>query len=67
MEIVTDTLDFIYKKNPSINAFLHINQQCIDEAKKSEERYLKGKAGKLLDGIPIAIKDNICTVDQPTT
>jgi aspartyl-tRNA(Asn)/glutamyl-tRNA(Gln) amidotransferase subunit A len=67
VEIVTDTLDFIYKKNPSINAFLHINQQCIDEAKKSEERYLKGKAGKLLDGIPIAIKDNICTVDQPTT
>ncbi len=66
VEFITKKIEVIHKKNPVLNAYLHINEQCIDEANKSQQRYLKGQAGEL-DGIPIAIKDNICTTDQPTT
>ncbi|HPP67041.1 MAG TPA: Asp-tRNA(Asn)/Glu-tRNA(Gln) amidotransferase subunit GatA [bacterium] len=66
VELIEKTIEYINRENTALNAYLYINPQCIEEAKKSEQRYLNGEAGEL-DGIPIAVKDNLCTTNQPTT
>jgi len=66
VELVSSYLDAINKKNKLLNAFISINENAIEQAKKSEQRYKDNQAGEL-EGIPIAIKDNICTIDLPTT
>lgn len=65
-ELINNYLSVIKEKNKTLNAFLHINEGCIQQAELSQKKYLDGTAGEL-EGIPIAIKDNICTIDQPTT
>lgn len=66
VEVVKQHLELINQKNKNLNVFLHINERCLEDAKISEKRYLNNE-DRELEGIPIAIKDNICTVDQPTT
>jgi len=66
VELIRSHLESIEKKNKTLNVFININERCLEEAKKSDLKYSKGEYGKL-EGIPVAIKDNICTVDQPTT
>ncbi|MCM8759182.1 MAG: Asp-tRNA(Asn)/Glu-tRNA(Gln) amidotransferase subunit GatA [Candidatus Omnitrophica bacterium] len=65
-DLINEYLSTIYEKNETLNAFLHINEGCINQAESSQKKYIDKTAGEL-EGIPIAIKDNICTVDQPTT
>jgi aspartyl-tRNA(Asn)/glutamyl-tRNA(Gln) amidotransferase subunit A len=59
---VEQVLDAIEKKDPYINAFITV---CRDEAiKRAAEVQKKIERGELvspLAGIPIAVKDNICT------
>ncbi len=51
----------------SLNAFLHVNTSGARyRAAVCDERLAQGTAG-LLEGIPIAIKDNICVDGQPMT
>jgi len=53
--------------NPKINAYLTvIEQSALAEAKEADARIGKGQAGRLL-GVPLAIKDVICTRGVPTT
>lgn len=66
VELVRKQLEIIHDKNKILNAFLYINDSCLEQAKQSEQRYISGEFREL-DGIPVAIKDNICTIDQPTT
>lgn len=40
-----------------------VNQKCVE----SNERYKKGKPISLLDGLPVAVKDNFCVAGEPTT
>ncbi len=66
--IVKEYIDKILKSESTVNAFLSLNcDEALDKAKKIDERIKKGeKLGKLA-GIPIAIKDNICTEGTATT
>ncbi|MGB9642218.1 MAG: Asp-tRNA(Asn)/Glu-tRNA(Gln) amidotransferase subunit GatA [Candidatus Ratteibacteria bacterium] len=66
VELVRKQLEVIHETNKLLNAFIHINDNCIEQAKQSEQRYIRGEF-RGLEGIPVAIKDNICTIDQPTT
>jgi len=51
-----------------IHAHLKLFQEeCIEASKLSDERFAKGKQLSQLDGIPIAIKDNINLKNHETT
>lgn len=58
----------IERLNPSLNAFLTVFQEtALDQAKESDNRRTNGQVLGQLDGIPLALKDNISTVGQKTT
>jgi aspartyl-tRNA(Asn)/glutamyl-tRNA(Gln) amidotransferase subunit A len=56
----------IEKDNPKINAFIHLTkEQALANAEKSQKLISQGKA-RLLEGIPLGIKDNFCNINTPT-
>ena len=59
-ELANIFLDRIKKFNDKINAFITINENVVDEAKRVRDK-------KPLHGIPIAVKDNIETKGIRTT
>lgn len=67
-EIVRFYIDRIKSEDDKINAFLTVcEEKAIESAKKVDEKIKNGeKIGKLA-GVPIAIKDNICTDSIKTT
>ena len=66
-EIVSSLLEKIHNEDKEIHSYLYVNEKAIDEAKKTDEKIKKGENIGKLEGIPIAIKDNICTKGIPTT
>ncbi|AGK95331.1 glutamyl-tRNA(Gln) and/or aspartyl-tRNA(Asn) amidotransferase, A subunit [Clostridium pasteurianum BC1] len=67
-EVVKFYFDRIKKFDGEVNSYLTLcEENAIKEAKSIDERIAKGeKVGKLA-GVPIAIKDNICTDGVKTT
>ncbi len=54
--------------NPRLNAVIARRDEAVLlEAQAATERYAAGRPLSMLDGIPISIKDNMQTSDQPTT
>lgn len=65
--VTEDCLKRIETANPTLNAFIRIEaDQARAAAAESRERYRAGKARRL-EGLPLAIKDNIDLVGSPTT
>jgi amidase len=57
-----------YDQNgPRLNAIRHLNEQALQVADQRDRDRQNGVRGGPLFGIPILIKDNINTQDQPTT
>lgn len=55
-------------KNSHLNAFITVcRQSALASAKQADVRRLKGEMLHPLDGIPFAVKDNLCTAGVPTT
>ncbi|MFS3127944.1 Asp-tRNA(Asn)/Glu-tRNA(Gln) amidotransferase subunit GatA [Nocardioides sp. Bht2] len=51
-----------------VHAFLHVDAEgALAEAKASDERRAAGAPLSALDGVPIAVKDVLTTIGQPTT
>lgn len=50
-----------------IHAFLHVNKGAVQQAKEIDHRIKEGRRVGRLAGIPVSIKDNICTKQYPTT
>ncbi|MGQ4647898.1 amidase [Lyngbya aestuarii] len=62
VEVARYTLERIAQHNPHLNAFRLIDEETtLAMAKASEERWLKGEACGLVDGVPISIKDLVIT------
>ncbi|KAA0205625.1 Asp-tRNA(Asn)/Glu-tRNA(Gln) amidotransferase subunit GatA [Candidatus Uhrbacteria bacterium] len=60
VELVKSYLQQIRGLNPALNAYLDVFEgSAIDAAIESDERRAAGKARGPLDGVPIAVKDNI--------
>jgi aspartyl-tRNA(Asn)/glutamyl-tRNA(Gln) amidotransferase subunit A len=58
----------IDEKEDSINAFITVTPEiAMGQADLADRRFRENKRGSLLNGIPIAIKDNMCTKGIPTT
>ncbi len=67
-EIISSYLERIEAIEPKIRAYITVaSETAIEMAESLEERLMKGEDVGILAGIPIAIKDNICTKNMRTT
>jgi aspartyl-tRNA(Asn)/glutamyl-tRNA(Gln) amidotransferase subunit A len=67
-EVVEDLFECIDLKEPSIKAYLYLDKEgALLKAKEIDEKISNGGKVGLLAGIPVAIKDNICTSGMKTT
>lgn len=56
------------EKTKALNAYISVlADRALQKAKESDERRKQGKALGPLDGIPVAIKDNLCLEGSRTT
>ncbi|WIB01051.1 Asp-tRNA(Asn)/Glu-tRNA(Gln) amidotransferase subunit GatA [Curtobacterium sp. MCBA15_012] len=60
-------LDRIAAVDGDVHAFLHVNENALAVAKSIDSRRAAGDDLGALAGVPIAIKDVLCTQDMPTT
>lgn len=68
VELTQACLERIAELNPTLNVFLHVDAEgALNAAREIDARRAAGEVLGPLAGIPIAVKDNFCTVDQPTT
>ncbi|GAB2983739.1 Asp-tRNA(Asn)/Glu-tRNA(Gln) amidotransferase subunit GatA [Nocardioides montaniterrae] len=68
VELVQAHLDQIAATNGDLNSFLHVDADgALAQARASDERRAAGTPLHELDGVPIAIKDVLCTEGLPTT
>lgn len=67
-EVVSSYLKNVLEKEPQVNAFLTIMaDEALEKAKEIDKKIAAGEKLGALAGIPIAIKDNICTEGVNTT
>ncbi len=67
VELTDAVLKRIEVVEPTVKAFLHIDPDLArSQADQADERRRAGESGPLL-GVPIAVKDNICTMGMPNT
>ena len=67
VELAKAYIDAIEELNPVLNAYVHLTFDTALEAAGQADQLLKGGDAPLLCGIPMALKDNICTDGLPTT
>ena len=61
-------LERIRAADETLGAFLHVaEERALAEARASDERRQSGKVLGPLDGVPVALKDNLSTEGIPTT
>ncbi|GAA3433135.1 Asp-tRNA(Asn)/Glu-tRNA(Gln) amidotransferase subunit GatA [Kutzneria kofuensis] len=68
VEVTQAHLDRIAEVDGAVHAFLHVNTEgALAAAAKVDERIAVGEVASPLAGVPLALKDVLTTVDEPTT
>ncbi|HTI13831.1 MAG TPA: Asp-tRNA(Asn)/Glu-tRNA(Gln) amidotransferase subunit GatA [Dictyobacter sp.] len=68
VELTQAHLDRIREVEPKVKAFTLVTDElALEQAREADKRIAQGDNLRPLTGIPIAIKDVICTKDIPTT
>lgn len=66
-ELMQSYLDQIQAYNSKINAIVTINDEALNQAKAADDAIAKGQSQGPLHGLPIAIKEMLCTKGIKTT
>ncbi len=67
-ECVRQSLDRIESMNDRVGAFISVNaDRALDQARRIDESRSRGQPAGALTGVPIAVKDNLCTSYGRTT
>jgi len=66
-DFVARTLERIQSVDDKLHAFLSINENAIDQARKIDKKIKSGEKVGACFGMPISIKDNMCIKDGKTT
>ena len=67
-ELVQEKINRIKDIDPTLNSFLTINtENALSAAEKIDKQIASGESLSVLSGIPLAIKDNLCTKGIKTT
>ncbi len=68
VDLTKAALSRIEQVESKVKAFLYVDQVgALDRAKEADKLLANGENNSHLLGVPIAVKDNICTTDMPTT
>jgi len=67
VEVTQAHLDRIAAVDGDVHAFLHISDAALSTAADVDSRRIDGELLGPLAGVPIAIKDVLCTIDMPST
>jgi aspartyl-tRNA(Asn)/glutamyl-tRNA(Gln) amidotransferase subunit A len=67
VEVTKHFLERIRSLDSKLNSFISINDKALDEAKAVDELIGKGQDPGVLAGVPVAIKDLLCTQGLRTT
>ncbi len=67
VEVMKEALEKAQQTQSTLNAFCAFDADgALEAAKASEQRWRRHAPNSLLDGVPVAIKDNVCTENMPT-
>lgn len=67
-DLTRAVLDRIQQTQPCLNAYITVDpEQALEQAAAADDAFARGQVRSPLQGIPIAIKDNICTQALRTT
>ncbi len=68
VEVTQETLQRIETLEPQVKSFLHVTADAaLEQARKVDAKLAAGETIGLLEGIPVGVKDNMCTQGVPTT
>lgn len=68
VEVTDELFKYIREWNPTLNAFVTLNEEeAREQAKRAEARYRRGENPLPLEGVPVAIKDLTNTKGLRTT
>jgi aspartyl-tRNA(Asn)/glutamyl-tRNA(Gln) amidotransferase subunit A len=67
VEVTQAHLDRIAAVDGDVHAFLHVSSAALDTARAVDAKRAAGEELSPLAGVPIAIKDVLCTIDMPST
>src|SRR5690554_203908 len=67
VEVTRAHLDRIAAVDGDVHAFLHVSSAALDTAQAVDDKRAAGEKLGPLAGVPIAIKDVLCTMDMPST
>jgi aspartyl-tRNA(Asn)/glutamyl-tRNA(Gln) amidotransferase subunit A len=68
LEVNRAYLDRIERLDGQVKAFLRVDADAVSkQAKDIDNRRARGEALGALAGVPVAVKDNMCTLGEPTT
>ena len=66
-QLVEQSLIRVALYEDQLNAVVRMNRSALDEADVRDRERATGRVRGLLHGVPVALKDNIHTLDMPTT
>ena len=68
LEVTKALIEKIKETNDKVNAYVHIEEEAaLKQAAEVDEAIKAGKLTGKLAGVPVAVKDNICTKGQLTS